>query len=142
MPLISVTRLRIRSAWYMPAFFLQAFRSARQAKAAPGNLAVAVLNEPRRTFWTCTAWSDQESMRAYMSAEPHRSAMRQLAHWCDEASVVHWQQPSGELPQWLAAHQRMQTEGRPSKVVHPSESHLAFRVAAPNLLRAKPVRLK
>lgn len=142
MPLISVTRLRIRSVWYMPAFYVQAFRSARQAQAAPGNLAVAVLNDRHRTFWTCTAWSDLEAMRAYLSGEPHRGAMRQLAHWCDEASVVHWQQPTAELPPWSEAHLRMQAEGRPSRVTHPSESHRAFRVAAPDLSQARPVRLK
>lgn len=34
MPLMSATRLRIRSPWYLPVFFLQAFRFALQAKSA------------------------------------------------------------------------------------------------------------
>jgi len=123
-------------------FFLQAFRTARQAQAASGNLAVAILNDEHRTFWTCTVWSEQESMRSYMSTEPHRSVMRKLAHWCDEASVVHWEQDSQELPGWLVAHQRMQKEGRASRVNRPSAAHLAYQVPEPHLSRAKPVRLK
>jgi heme-degrading monooxygenase HmoA len=126
----------------MPLFLLAAFRSAQQAKAAPGNVAVAVLNDEHRTFWTCSAWSDDDAMRSYMSRDPHRSVMRKLAHWCDEASVVHWEQASRELPPWPVVHERMQYQGRPSRVEHPSESHLAFRVPAPDLSRAKPVRLK
>jgi hypothetical protein len=142
MPLIAATRLRIRSRWYLPVFLLQAFRSANQAKAASGNLAVAVLNDSRRTFWTCSTWTTQEEMRAYMSSGVHQTVMRELAHWCDEASVVHWEQDAPELPGWEVVHQRMQRDGRASHVAHPSPAHLAFEVAPPDLSRAKPVRLK
>lgn len=131
MPLIAVTRLRIRSRWFMPFFQWHAFRAARQARMAAGNIDVVLFRDAHRTFWTCTAWKDQEAMRGYMSAEPHRSAMGKLAGWCDEASVVHWTQESGELPTWRAAHERMQNEGRPSRVLHPSPDHLAYRIAAP-----------
>lgn len=142
MPLISATRLRIRSPWYLPAFFLQAFRSANQAKGAPGNLAVAVLNDTQRTFWTCSSWVDQEAMRTYMSSGVHQKVMRKLAHWCDEASVVHWEQDSPDLPNWLDIHRRMQQDGRSSRVAHASPAHLAFRVPPPDLPKSRPVRLK
>lgn len=131
MPLIAVTRLRIRSPWYLPAFQWHAFRAARQARTAPGHLDMALFNDAHRAFWTCTAWTDLEAMRTYLAAEPHRSAMRKLAHWCDEASVVHWTQDSPALPTWGAAHARMQQEGRPSRVDHPSPDHVAFRIAVP-----------
>lgn len=131
MPLIAVTRLRIRSPWFLPLFQWHAFRSAGQARAAAGNIELALFNDANRTFWTCSSWKDLESMRGYMSAEPHRSAMRKLAGWCDEASVVHWTQASGVLPTWRAAHERMQHDGRPSRVDHPSPDHLAFRIAVP-----------
>jgi hypothetical protein len=129
MPLVSVTRLRIRSPWYLPAFFFHTLRAIRQARAARGNKAVQLLPDARRTFWTCTLWTDLEAMRAYVSAGAHRTSMRRLAHWCDEASVVHWVQDSTELPDWNTAHRRMQQEGRPSKVGHPSAAHLAFEIA-------------
>jgi hypothetical protein len=47
---VSVTRLRIRRLWDMPAFAVQALRSALQAKNAKGNVSVALLAEARRTF--------------------------------------------------------------------------------------------
>ena len=68
--------------------------------------------------------------------------MRKLALWCDEASVVHWEQASQELPPWPVVHERMQSEGRASRVNHPSQAHLAFRIRAPHPSRSKPVRLK
>lgn len=131
MPLIAVTRLRVRSPWFLPRFLWHASRAARQARTTAGNLGVALFQDAQRTFWTCTAWDDAEAMRGYLLAEPHRSTMRKLAGWCDEASVVHWMQASSELPTWRAAHERMQQDGRPSKLDHPSPDHLVYRVAAP-----------
>jgi hypothetical protein len=64
MPFISITRLRVRAWRYLPAFIIQAVRSARQACRAPGNLAVTLLRDSNLTFWTRTAWSDEAAMRA------------------------------------------------------------------------------
>jgi hypothetical protein len=131
MPFISVTRLRLRSWVFFPAFFFDAFRSARQARAAQGNIAVKVLQDARNTWWTCSAWDAEDSMRNFMRAKPHGPAMRKLLHWCDEASIVHWIQPEGELPSWPEAHRRMQLEGRSSKVNYPSPEHIVQKITAP-----------
>jgi heme-degrading monooxygenase HmoA len=134
MPLISVTRLRIRSAWYLPAFFFYTLRAVRQARAATGNGAVQLLPDAHRTYWTCTQWTDLNAMRAYVASGAHRKSMKRLAHWCDEASVVHWEQADPELPGWDVAHRRMQKDGRPSKVNHPSAAHLAYQIPQPRFV--------
>jgi hypothetical protein len=54
-----------------------------------------------------TAWDNQESMRHYMTAGSHKEAMPRLLDWCDEASVVHWDQTQAVLPSWTEADQRM-----------------------------------
>ena len=36
-----------------------------------------------------------------------------------------------DLPDWEEAHRRMATEGRRSKVRHPSEAHQDFRIPPP-----------
>jgi hypothetical protein len=131
MPFVSVTRLRIRSWRYLPAFFWYGFRSSRQAARARGNLSVRLLSDNKRTYWTATAWSCEADMRAFLLAKPHGAAMRRLLEWCDEASVAHWIQPENELPSWQLAHQRMRSEGRASKVNHPSPAHLAFQIPEP-----------
>jgi Domain of unknown function (DUF3291) len=107
-PLISITRLRVRSWLYFPSFFVQANRSAKQAAAAPGSLAVRLLADRRRAFWTMTAWSSEAAMKAFMHAGTHGAVMRKLMDWCDEAAMVHWTQESASLPAWDEAHRRMQ----------------------------------
>jgi hypothetical protein len=136
MPLVSVTRLRVRSWRYLPGFFLLAIRSARQARRAEGNLATSVLSDANRAFWTLTAWTDAEAMRRYMLAGAHGRGMRRLMTWCDEAAVAHWPQADASLPGWAEAHRRLQAEGRPSKVRHPSPAHADLRVPAP-VVRAR-----
>src|ERR1700729_277884 len=135
MPLVSITRLRVRSLRYLPAFLINAFRSAQQAKAASGNLAVSLLSDARFTFWTRTVWSDEQSMRAFMITGAHRSVMPRLLHWCDEASVAHWLQDSPEPPSWQEAYRRLQKEGRRSKVNNPSDAQLRFEIPPPKTTR-------
>lgn len=131
MPLISITRLRVRSWIYLPPFFFQALRINRQAAVAEGNLAVRLLRDNRNTFWTATSWSTPAAMKAFIVAKPHGPAMRKLMTWCDEASLVHWDQPGPGLPSWEDAHQRLEKEGRLSKVHHPSPAHTAHKYPPP-----------
>jgi len=131
MAFISATRLRIRSIRFLPQFFYYALISTRQAKRAPGNLGMNVLNDSNWTFWTCTAWKDEAAMRGFMMGDPHRKAMPKLVQWCSEAAVVHWTQESPALPAWSESHRRLAAEGRTSKVKHPSPDHTAFRIPPP-----------
>jgi hypothetical protein len=131
MPFVSVTRLRVRSWFYLPAFLFIAIRVARQAKRASGNLAVKVFRDRRNAFWTSTSWESEAAMRAFMLARPHGPVMRKLMEWCDEAALVHWTQADAGLPSWAEAHARIQGEGRPSKVNHPSAAQSKYVIDAP-----------
>ncbi|MEW6320450.1 MAG: DUF3291 domain-containing protein [Acidobacteriota bacterium] len=142
MPLVSVTRLRIRHWWYVPAFTWQSLRSARQAARSPGNLAVRLRRDPHRTYWTMTAWTDEAAMRAFMVAGAHGAVMKRLLTWSDEAALVHWTQDVQGLPAWEEAHQRLAREGRRSKVLHPSPAHDAFEIAPPRPGRRGELTIK
>lgn len=142
MPIVSITRLRVRSWSYVPRFLLQALRIAWQAARADGSLAVTVLRDRRMTFWTSTSWSSEGSMKAFMHAKPHGPTMRRLLDWCDEAALVHWTQGNGELPSWEEAHRRIQQEGRPSRVNHPSPAHTAHSFPAPTPGRTRELHFK
>ena len=135
MPFVSITRLRVRSLRYLPVFLLGTFRAARQAKNAPGNLAVSLLSDANFTFWTCTLWNDERSMRAFMLAGAHRRVMPRLLQWCDEAAVTHWLQETPESPSWQEAYRRLQQEGRASKVDYPSAAQLRFEIPPPKTTR-------
>jgi hypothetical protein len=123
MAFISVTRLRLRSAWYLPKFFWHAIPSNMQARKAPGNLGLDVLNDAHFAFWTKTAWKDEASMRAYILAGPHRKAMPALVDMCDEAYTVHWVQDTAQLPTWQEGYKRLIESGKASRVRHPSAAH-------------------
>ena len=142
MPYVSVTRLRVRSWIYLPAFLIRSLRIGQQAKKAPGNLGAKIFNDRHRTFWTCTSWESEAAMKAFMLAPPHGPAMRKLLNWCDEASLVRWSQTGPELPNWTEAHARLQSEGRTSKVNHPSEDQRKFVIAPPRAAAHGEVRLK
>jgi hypothetical protein len=142
MAVVSITRLRVRSWRYLPAFSLQTLRIGWQAARADGSLAVRLLRDRRNTFWTSTAWSSERSMKAFMLAKPHGPAMRRLLDWCDEAALVRWTQEGADLPPWHKAHERIQQEGRPSKVNYPSPAHKAHVFPLPRESRARELRFK
>jgi hypothetical protein len=141
MPLVSITRLRVRSLRYLPVFVLGSLRSARAAKHAPGNLAVTLLSDANLAFWTRTIWTDEQSMREFLFAPAHRSVMPKLLQWCDEAAVAHWLQDTSEPPSWREVHRRLQQEGRTSRVAHPSVGQLRFEFPPPRTTRQFALKL-
>jgi quinol monooxygenase YgiN len=122
MTVLAVTRLSVRSLRFLPGFIWLAIRSERQARNAEGCLAADVRREKLLVFWTRTAWRDEAAMRAYMTTGPHKKAMPKLQYWCDEASLVHWNDAAGQLPDWNLAEERLRRDGRLSRVRYPSHA--------------------
>ena len=139
MPFVSVTRLRIRSLRFLPGFFVQAFRSQRQVRHAEGLRGGSLLADRHWTFWTLTVWDSGEKMRSYILSGAHRETMPKLLNWCDEASLVHWEQSDDTLPDWHEAEARMRSEGRPSKVRHPSRRHQDLSFKPPRSFTGSPL---
>ncbi|BAZ07488.1 DUF3291 domain-containing protein [Calothrix sp. NIES-3974] len=131
MVFISVTRLRLRAWRFLPAFLWLSFASERQAKQALGNIKTKLVADANFTFWTLTMWENEAAMRAFMTTGSHRQAMPKLVEWCDEATVVHWEQEREEFPTMAEAYQRMQKQGRWSKLNHPSVAHQNREIAMP-----------
>lgn len=138
MAFVSITRLRLRSARFLPAFLVHVLLTLRQTRAAEGFLGGSLLADRRRAYWTMTLWTDAAAMRANMAGGAHRRAMPRLFGWCDEASVVHWQ--TDTPPDWPEADRRMRSEGRPSRVRHPTPDHAARTYAAPRIARPVVIR--
>jgi hypothetical protein len=138
---ISVTRLRVRALRFLPGFAVDAVRSRRQVSRASGFRGGALLADRAWTFWTMTSWESEADMRRYMLAGPHRAAMPRLAEWCDEASVVHWEQTGATLPGWTEADRRMREMGRPSKVNFPSAQHESMSFRPARTMAGVPIRV-
>lgn len=126
---VSITRLRVRSIFYMPLFMLHAMRTMTQAQKADGVHGVETRFEKNNVVWTKTIWVDEAQMKEYRGSGAHQIAMRILSEICSEASVARWQQASMELPAWEEAHRRMLSDGKLSKVKHPTPLQAAGRTA-------------
>jgi Domain of unknown function (DUF3291) len=123
MALVSITRLRVRSVRFAPAFIWYAMRSLTQARRSAGCLAGDVRHEKALVFWTRTVWTDLAAMRAFMRSGAHRTVMPKLLDWCDEASLVHFENETGGVPDWEEAAIKVRDNGRTSHVKHPSAAH-------------------
>ncbi|MEO5925297.1 MAG: antibiotic biosynthesis monooxygenase [Bryobacteraceae bacterium] len=135
MPFISVTRLRLRSAWHLPRFIWLTIQAQIQVRRSPGYIAADYHRDRNLAFWTKTAWKDEDSMRAFMGSGAHRKAMPVLKEMCDEASGMNWTQESAELPTWQEAHLRLQQGARYVFVLQPSKNQLSGRSDPPRAQR-------
>jgi hypothetical protein len=123
MPVIVVTRLRLKDSAFLDEFFTSAVAVVEQAKNSAGSLGADVLADARNTYWTRTAWRDRGSMHAFVGSEPHLSTMGRLDGWCDEATFVDWEQASADPPDWQVSYGRLIAEGQVASLTQPSEAH-------------------
>jgi len=72
---VSMTGFRAKGAAQLPRFWWHTLRTLAQARRAPGNLHVAA-NRVGEYYHTLTVWTDEVSMRAFLTAGAHRLAMQ------------------------------------------------------------------
>jgi heme-degrading monooxygenase HmoA len=123
MPVIVVTRLRLKDPALLEEFFTAAVASLEQAKGSDGNVGADVLADANNTWWTLTAWQERGLMRAFVGTDPHKSTMARLDDWCDEATFVDWEQASADLPDWPTGYRRLVADGQVASLTHPSDAH-------------------
>ena len=131
MPIIVVTRLRLRDPAFFDEFFANAVAVVEQAQKSEGNLHADVLAEANNTYWTRTAWQERDLMNAFVGSEPHLSTMDRIADWCDEATFIDWEQASTDLPGWQDGYQRLVANGQAASLTHATEAHQTRDFPAP-----------
>ena len=70
MPVIVITRLRLRDPAFFDEFFANAVAVVEQAQATEGNLSADVLAEANNTYWTRTAWQGRAAMDGPVISPP------------------------------------------------------------------------
>ena len=125
MPVLSVTRLRLRSWRFFPSFVLYTLRSTRQVEKASGLLGGWLGGSGANAYWTVTLWRDEAAMKAFRDTDAHKAAMPKLLDWCDESAMARVEQPGDELPDGTQALQLLSQRGRVSKVRNPTAKHAA-----------------
>ena len=74
---VLVTQLRLRRFRDVPAFLRTSLAIRRQAMRSAGARSLQLRARPvARTFTTVSWWDDDDAVRAFVRAEPHRGAMR------------------------------------------------------------------
>ncbi len=140
MVFVSVTRLRLKSPFYLPVFMWNNFLTSRQISKTPGFLAGKLLVDAKHTYWTMTAWEEQAAMKIFRNSGAHRSVIPKIQDWCDEASVVHWKQEDSNFPDWEDVHHRLVTDGFVTRLSNPSPAHQRRNIPAPTSSQALPLR--
>jgi hypothetical protein len=131
MPVIVITRLRLRDPAFFDEFFASAVAVVEQATASEGNLGADVLADANDTYWTRTAWRDRDVMGAFVGAQPHLDTMSHIDAWCDEATFVDWEQEGPDLPDWQEGYRRIVADGQVSQLPNPSAANVTREFPAP-----------
>ena len=129
MPVIVVTRLRLKDPALLDEFFTAAVAAIEQAQKSAGNLGADALADADNAWWSLSAWQDRPPMLAFVNSEPHQSISKRLDHFCDEATFVDWEQASPDLPDWQTSWRHITTGGQVATLTQPS---------AANAIRAFP----
>jgi heme-degrading monooxygenase HmoA len=138
---ISVTRLRVRSILFLPQFFWANEASVKAIKKIPGFIEGKELIDKGFTFWTVTIWQSPEAMKQFRNNDPHKSVMRKLSNWCDEAAYAHWTQETADFPDWDTIYSRLRNKGKLTKVLHPSPQQTGMTYPAPARTNfARPIK--
>jgi hypothetical protein len=124
MPFVSVTRLRVKSIFFLIPFMRANEASVKELKKSKGLLKGMELIDKNFTFWTITLWEDEASMKEFRGSLPHRKAMKHLPNWCNEASYHHWVQEDSNFPTWNTISEKLYTEGKLSKVRNPTNAQI------------------
>jgi hypothetical protein len=123
MPVIVVTRLRLRDPALLDEFFTDAVAAIEQAMKAEGNLGADALADANNAWWSVSAWKERRLMQAYVDSEPHLGISTRLDHFCDEATFVDWEQASPDLPDWQTSWRRLTADGKAAELTHPSPAN-------------------
>jgi hypothetical protein len=131
MPVIVVTRLRLKDPALLNEFFADAVAAIEQAQKSEGNLGADALADANNAWWSVSAWQGHGPMRAYVSSQPHRTITTRLDHYCDEATFVDWEQASPELPDWQTSWRHLTADGKAAELTHPSQANITRAFPAP-----------
>lgn len=105
---VSVTGLRLRRSWHMPAFFWHTARSVWQARRTPGNLRVG-LRRIDGVYHTLTLWENAAAMRRFAYTGAHR---RTIEVFPRIATGTTFGYESDTLPTWAEALEVLRRHGR------------------------------
>ena len=125
MPVIVATRPRLKDPTLLNESFPAAVAAIEQAQKSDGNLGADALADANNAWWSVSAWTGRDPMRAFVGNQPHLTIKGRLAHYCDGATFVDWEQASPDLPDWQTSYRRLVADGQVSTLSQPSAANQA-----------------
>jgi hypothetical protein len=99
LPVVMASRFELRSLLSVPRFFLTSLVVFRQVRRSPGLIGASLRAEPlKRTFWTLSAWRDQEALDTFARTDPHGARSRALRKGMKGSVFVFWHAERDRLP--------------------------------------------
>jgi hypothetical protein len=144
MPILALTRLKLKSARLLPKFVIENEAAVKQLRVAKGFIAGKTLAEPNLGMWTTTLWDNEENMRAYYISGAHKDLMPKLVDYACEAVTTHIDYPHNDLPSWAFSHEQLTTKGRFSTILkNPTPDHQNHVIAFPKItIFTRPIKPK
>lgn len=91
--------LPLKQSSRIPEFLLYTWRVVRQLKPARGLIGYSLRAKfLHKSFWTLSVWENEEALRAFVRAVPHREIMTALAPHMGRTSFKQWTIKGTELP--------------------------------------------
>ena len=96
---VYVTHLHLRPVRDVPAFFRISLAIRNQTRRSPGARSLTLRAQPlARRFTTVSGWDDEAAVRAFVRADPHRTAMRRWGPQMQEFSNRSFPGTPGTVP--------------------------------------------
>jgi hypothetical protein len=132
MPILAMTRLRLKSIQLVPRFIWENEAVVAQLRSAPGFLRGKLRADLNLGMWTASLWLSDEHMRAFYLNGVHRRVMPKLREFACEAIFGHTSYEFSELPPWQFIYEELCRVGRYSDALsEPSDNHHNRKVARP-----------
>jgi hypothetical protein len=110
---VLASRLRLERVRDVPGFLREALAIRRQVLGSPGAVGVSLLAQPlRRTFWTLSAWTDEEAIHRFVGELPHRATMAKYHDRLEAAEFTTWTTGATTLPGARSNARELWSDGR------------------------------
>lgn len=131
MPHLAMTRLKLKSIFYLLPALIQTEKIARQARESNGFLQGKLLINSDLSLWTATLWDSSENLLAFHRSDPYQHAKQSINKWSSEAVAGYQCIELAELPDWENIRQSLLKVGSFFNLKEASLQHKNRTIASP-----------
>jgi len=107
---VQVSRLELKRLRDVSGFLIGALRIRRSVLRADGAVGMSLIAHPlKRTFWTLSAWRDEDAIGSFLAGDDHRAVMTRYRARLSGSEFHSWPETATASlpPDWGAAQNRL-----------------------------------